>query len=82
VLRTNYQALAWECTAPVVLSSPGTGAGPSSTQQAFIPSTIEQARFDQQARFDLYLVFHDGSLGGHNGTYAGLQTPGPICWPT
>ena len=64
VLRTNYGALAWEYTAPGTLSNAGTNAGPSSARQAFIPDPIKQARFN------LYLVFHDGSLGAHNGTYA------------
>ena len=64
VLRTNYGALAWEYTAPGTLSNAGTNAGPSSARQASIPNTIKQARFN------LYLVFHDGSLGAHNGAYA------------
>jgi hypothetical protein len=64
VLRTNYGALAWEYTAPGTLSQAGTNAGPSSARQAAIPNAIKQARFN------LYLVFHDGSLGSHNEAYA------------
>lgn len=64
ILRTNYGALSWEYTAPGALSNAGTNAGPSSARQAFVPNTIKQARFN------LYLVFHDGSLGVHNGDYA------------
>jgi len=63
VLRTNYGALSWEYTAPGTLSNAGTNAGPSSARQAFVPDTIKQARFN------LYLVFHDASLGVHNGDY-------------
>jgi hypothetical protein len=61
-LRTNYGALSWEYTVPGSLSS-GT-AGPSSALQAQIPANI------QKARFNLYLVLHDGSYGVHNGPYA------------
>ena len=63
VLRTNYGALSWEFTTPGTLSNPGTNTGPSTARQAFVPDTIKQARFN------LYLVFHDGSLGVHNGNY-------------
>lgn len=65
-LRTNYGALAWEYTTPGGLSNAGTNAGPSNARQALVPDTIKQARFN------LYLVFHDGSLGVHNGDYARL----------
>lgn len=53
----------WEYTftgglAPV---SPNTAnAGPSSSQQNLIPAAIKQARFN------VYMAFHDGSLGVHN----------------
>lgn len=62
VLRTNYGALSWEFTTPGALST-GT-AGPSSSRQGQIPNSIKQARFN------LYIVFHDQSLGVHNGDYA------------
>jgi hypothetical protein len=61
-LRTKYGAMAWEYTTPGTLSS-GT-AGPSSSEQALIPANI------RKARYNLYLVYHDGSFGVHNGPYA------------
>lgn len=61
-LRTKYGALAWEYTNPGALSTGG--PGPSASEQADIPDTI------QKARFDLYLVLNDGSYGVHNGPYA------------
>jgi hypothetical protein len=60
-LRTKYGALAWEYTTPGELSS-GT-AGPDSTEQAQIPDNIKKARYN------LYLVLHDGSYGVHNGPF-------------
>ena len=65
-MRTNYGRLAWEYTAPGALSNAGTNSGPSASQQASVPTTIKQARFN------LYLTFHDGSLGVHNGNYSRL----------
>jgi hypothetical protein len=41
-----------------------TNAGPSAADQTKVPDPIKQARFN------LYLVFHDGSLGAHNGEYS------------
>ncbi len=61
-LRTNYGAMAWEYTVPGALSA-GTN-GPTKAEQAQIPVNI------QKARFNLYLVLHDGSFGVHNGPYA------------
>jgi hypothetical protein len=58
-LWTNYGYRAWEYTNPGDLSSEG--PGPSSTEQALIPANI------QKARFNLYLVHNEGSLGVHNG---------------
>lgn len=67
VLRTNYAALAWEYNTPGELSNP-TGdpaiVGPTSTEQTNVPNNIKQARFN------LYLVLHDGSFGVHNAFYA------------
>ena len=57
----QYGTLAWEYTTPGTLS-PG-GPGPSAAQQALIPVNI------QKARFNLYLVLYDGSLGVHNPLY-------------
>jgi hypothetical protein len=61
-LYAKYGTRAWEYTTPGDLS-PG-GPGPSSSEQALIPANI------QKARFNLYLVFYDGSFGVHNGPYA------------
>jgi len=57
-LRVKYGPRAWEYTNPGELS-PG-GSGPNSTEQALIPDNIKIARFN------LYLVVNDGSLGVHN----------------
>ena len=61
-LRVKYGKLAWEYTNIGGLSSGG--PGPSTSEQALIPDNIKKARFD------LYLVLHDGSFGAHNGPYA------------
>jgi len=61
-LRVKYGTFAWEFTTPGDLS-PG-GTGPNATEQALIPANI------RKARFDLYLVLYDGSLGVHNGPYS------------
>ena len=58
----QYGTRAWEYTVPGTLS-PG-GPGPNATQQALIPVNI------QKARFNLYLVLYDGSLGVHNPNYS------------
>jgi hypothetical protein len=58
----QYGTRAWEYTVPGTLS-PG-GPGPSAAQQALIPVNI------QKARFNLYLVLYDGSLGVHNPNYS------------
>jgi len=62
-LQVKYGARAWEYTNPGSLS-PG-GPGPTAAEQSSnaVPSTI------QQARFNLYLVVNDGSLGVHNPLY-------------
>ena len=57
----QYGTRAWEYTKPGSLS-PG-GPGPTPTLQAKIPVNI------QKARFNLYLVLYDGSLGAHNPLY-------------
>lgn len=62
VLRTNYGVLAWEYTNPGTLSV-GT-PGPNDSQQALVPETIKKSRFN------LYLVYYDGSFGLHNPAFA------------
>jgi hypothetical protein len=63
---STYEARGWEYTTPGELSNP-TGSssivGPTSTQQAQIPQAIKDARFN------LYLVAYDQSLGIHNAPY-------------
>ena len=62
LLRHKYGTLSWEYTNPGELS---TGSpGPSSTEQGMIPTNI------QKARFNLYLVLHDGSFGVHNAIFS------------
>ena len=58
----RYGTRAWEYTIPGSLS-PG-GPGPTTTLQAQIPVNI------QKARFNLYLVLYDSSLGVHNPLYS------------
>jgi len=61
-LRNKYGTLAWEYTTPGGLS---TGSpGPNNSEQALIPANI------RKARYNLYIVYHDGSFGVHNGAYA------------
>ena len=62
-LQTLYGTNAWEYTSPGGLSTGGPGPT-NAAQQALIPVNI------QKARFNLYLVFNDGSLGIHNPFYA------------
>jgi hypothetical protein len=63
-LQAKYGTRAWEYTIPGELS-PG-GPGPNATEQTNIPVNI------QKARFNLYLVLHDGSSGVHNAPYSVL----------
>jgi hypothetical protein len=66
VLRTNYGQYSWEFSTPGEFSNPLSSTniiGPSSSRQASIPDTIKQARFN------VYMVLHDNSLGVHNGPY-------------
>ena len=65
----KYGALAWEYSSPGELSNPaGTSGvtGPVTADQALVPNEIKQARFN------LYLVAHDLSVGVHNGKYVRL----------
>lgn len=61
-LQSKYGALAWEYSTPGGLSVGP--AGPTSTEQKLMPANI------QKARYNLYLVYHDGSFGVHNGPYS------------
>jgi len=65
-LRNKYGSRAWEFTTPGALSNPAgvTTPGPSTAEQAQIPDAIKKARYN------LYLVQQDGSLGVHNGPFA------------
>lgn len=70
---TLYGALGWEYfnagqlsnpTASSSIKGPGDGTGGTTNRQATIPLAI------REARFNLYLVEHDGSKGIHNAPYA------------
>ncbi|MGA2749021.1 MAG: multiheme c-type cytochrome [Verrucomicrobiota bacterium] len=61
-LWTKYGDLAWEYSTPGQLSVGG--PGPDAAEQAQIPVNI------QKARFNMYVVLSDGSLGVHNALYA------------
>lgn len=65
-LRLKYGALAWEFQNIGQLSTPTAEvrSGPTATEQNGVPDNIKQARFN------LYLVEHDGSYGVHNGNYS------------
>jgi len=77
-LQTNG-VVAWEYTTPggLILQTNSLGyatgwtqldhvnySGPNAAGQALIPDNIKKARFN------LYLVINDGSLGAHNLTFA------------
>jgi len=62
---SKYQVNSWEYTSPGTLGVP-TLPGPSSADQLKLPAVI------QQARFDVYMVSGDGSLGVHNPTFIPL----------
>jgi hypothetical protein len=63
----KYGSRAWEYPEAGPLSAPG--PSPTVAEQSMLPPNI------QKARFILYLVFNEGSLGAHNGPYtAGLLT--------
>jgi PKD repeat protein len=67
---TKYGMNGWDFTTTGALApTPNTSnAGPSSGDQVKIPDAIKQARFN------LYMVLHDGSLGVHNPRYANALT--------
>lgn len=69
----KYGALAWEYDNAGQLSNPAglptlrgprSDADPAKDEQKYIPANIKKARFN------LYLVLHDGSHGMHNGPHA------------
>jgi hypothetical protein len=63
---SKYEELGWEYTTPGDVSNPSgstTIVGPNATEQAQIPQGIKDARFN------LYLIAHDKSLGIHNAPY-------------
>jgi len=57
-LSAKYGKLGWEYTTPGNLSSGG--PGPNAKEQLLIPENI------RKARFNLYVVQNDGTLGIHN----------------
>ena len=61
-LRTKYGTRAWEYTNPGGLSSGG--SGPTTGEQALLPANI------RKARYNMYLVLHDGTYGVHNPLFA------------
>lgn len=71
-LWTKYQTLAWEYTTPGTLSNGK--AGPTSTEQSQIPDNIKKARFN------VYIVYHDGSFGVHNPDYSVTLLDTALAW--
>lgn len=79
----RYGPLAWEYTIPGRLSNPAgasTVQGPRSStdplqdEQRLIPERV------RKARFNLYLVDHDGSYGVHHGPHAALLLDTALMW--
>ena len=62
----NYGQNAWEYTSPGALADGSTNQGPSAADQPLLPDAIKQARYN------LYMVRNDGSLGVHNPTFIPL----------
>jgi hypothetical protein len=73
-LQAKYGAMAWEYTTPGELSSGP--AGPTTAEQAQIPDNIKKARYN------LYLVLHDGSYGVHNGPFVSSLLDNARVWVT
>lgn len=85
ILRTNYAQLAWEFTSPGVFGTKSTNNGvkflvgppktynptfgtvPSGTNDNLQLSTVPQDI--RIARWSLYMIYYDQSLGVHNPTY-------------
>lgn len=61
----NYLQNSWEYTSPGSLASI-TNGGPSASDQLLLPAVI------QQARFDIYMVYSDGTFETHNPTFIPL----------
>ena len=60
-LSAKYGTLAWEYTTPGNLLR---ASGPNAEEQPLIPDNI------RKARFNLYVVRNDGTIGIHNPVYA------------
>ena len=71
-LRTKYGALAWEYSTPGELSAGG--AGPATAEQASLPDRIKKARYN------LYMVYSDGSYSVHNPVLAGTLLDTALTW--
>jgi hypothetical protein len=69
-LRNKYKEFAWEYTTPGQISLPngGTNVGPTTAEQNNATNGVPLGI--KQARFNLYLVEHDGSYGAHNNSYS------------
>lgn len=61
----NYLQNSWEYTTPGELASI-TNNGPSASDQLLLPDVIKQARFN------IYMVDHDGTFEAHNPTFIPL----------
>jgi len=67
-LTAKYKQLVWEYNTAGGLSSPdGTLKGPTTAEQNAATNGVPNAI--KEARFNLYLVYHDGSWGIHNTDY-------------
>jgi hypothetical protein len=67
-LTAKYKELVWEYNTAGGLSSPdGTLKGPTAAEQNAATNGVPNAI--KEARFNLYLVYHDGSWGIHNTDY-------------
>lgn len=60
---SSSKSNAWEYSTPGTLSVTNGAPSPTSANQVWVPTDI------QKARFNLYLVWHEGSLGIHNKSY-------------
>lgn len=68
-LTAKYKELAWEYNTAGGLSSPdGTRQGPTTSEQNAVINGVP--REIKEARFNVYLVYHDSSWGVHNTRYA------------
>lgn len=60
---SSSKSNAWEYASPGTLSVTNGAPAPLSANQVYVPDDI------QKARFNVYLVWHEGSLGIHNKSY-------------